>query len=160
MEMRLETIAEKRLIGKRMVMSFANNKTTELWQGFMPRRHEIQGSVGGDLYSLQCYPPLFFTNFSPQAEFEKWATVEVTDFASVPPAMETMTLPAGLYAVFHYQGLGGSAAAATFRYILGTWLPSSDYTLDARPHFEILGAKYKRDDPNSEEDIWIPIRPL
>ncbi|WP_371811654.1 GyrI-like domain-containing protein [Flavobacterium sp. M31R6] len=39
-----------------------------------------------------------------------------------------------------------------------TWIPNSKYDLDHRPHFEILGAKYKKDDPNSEEEIWVPIK--
>jgi AraC family transcriptional regulator len=38
-------------------------------------------------------------------------------------------------------------------------VPASNYDLDDRPHFEILGDKYKNGDPNSEEDIWIPIKP-
>jgi AraC family transcriptional regulator len=37
-------------------------------------------------------------------------------------------------------------------------LPGSDYSLDSRAHFEILGKKYKHDDPNSEEEVWIPIK--
>jgi AraC family transcriptional regulator len=32
------------------------------------------------------------------------------------------------------------------------------YFLDDRPHFEILGDKYKNGDPDSEEEIWIPIK--
>jgi AraC family transcriptional regulator len=71
--------------------------------------------------------------------------------------METFTLESGLYAVFHYQGL--STDSSIFIYIFGTWLPNSEYELDARPHFEILGDKYKNGDPTSEEDIWIPIKP-
>jgi len=38
-------------------------------------------------------------------------------------------------------------------YIFSDWLPKSDYELDEKPHFEILGEKYKNDDPNSEEEI-------
>ena len=71
--------------------------------------------------------------------------------------METFTLIGGLYVVFLYQGIA-SAGAKTFQYILGTWLPNSEYTLDNRPHFEILGEKYKNEDPSSEEEIWIPIK--
>ena len=26
------------------------------------------------------------------------------------------------------------------------------------PHFEILGAQYKNNEPDSEEEIWIPIQ--
>jgi len=157
MEQRIETLAEKKLIGKRMIMSFSNNKTIELWRDFMPRRKEIQNSIGSELYSVQIYKPLFFDNFNPNTEFEKWATIEVSDFDTVPDEMETLILTGGLYAVFFYQG-AASAAAKTFQYILGTWLPNSGYMLDDRPHFEILGEKFKNEDANSEEEIWIPIK--
>jgi AraC family transcriptional regulator len=31
------------------------------------------------------------------------------------------------------------------------------FEVDDRPHFEILGIRYRNNDPNSEEEIWIPI---
>ncbi|NNK11488.1 MAG: GyrI-like domain-containing protein, partial [Flavobacteriaceae bacterium] len=65
--------------------------------------------------------------------------------------------PAGLYAVFDYKGHPGDKSV--FQYIFGKWLPSSDFRLDFRPHFETLGEKFKINDPNSEEEIWIPISP-
>jgi AraC family transcriptional regulator len=64
----------------------------------------------------------------------------------------------GLYAVFLYKG-AASAAAPFYQYIFQTWFPNSEYLLDNRPHFEILGEKYKNNDPASEEEIWIPIKP-
>jgi AraC family transcriptional regulator len=106
---------------------------------------------------MQIYAPSFFNNFSPNTEFEKWAAVEVTNFDTVPDEMATFTLKGGLYAVFLYQG-AASAAANTFQYILGPWMSNSEYTLDNRPHFEILGEKYKNEDPSSEEELWIPIK--
>ncbi|MCB0855813.1 MAG: GyrI-like domain-containing protein, partial [Bacteroidetes bacterium] len=45
-----------------------------------------------------------------------------------------------------------------FQYIFFECLPKSDYLLDNRPHFEVLGEKAKLNDPNSEEEIWVPIR--
>jgi AraC family transcriptional regulator len=99
----------------------------------------------------------YFKNFSPQTMFEKWATAEVSDFNTIPDGMKSFVLAGGLYAVFHYIG-DASAAGPTFQYIFGTWLPASEYELDHRPHFEILGEKYKNGDPKSEEDIWIPIK--
>jgi AraC family transcriptional regulator len=157
MNQRIEVLTEKKLIGKRMTMSFANNKTFELWRNFMPRRKEIKNSTAADLYSMQIYAPNYFENFNAAREFEKWAAIEVTDFETVPTDMETFTLKSGLYAVFLYKG-AASASAETFQYILGTWLPASEYTLDNRPHFEILGEKYKNEDSSSEEEIWIPIK--
>lgn len=158
MDCRIETLAEKKMIGHRRVMSFANNETRQLWQGFMPHRKEIGNAIGTELYSVQVYDAAFsFERFDPIREFEKWAVVEVTDFESVPEGMEALTIPGGLYAVFHHVG-PASAGPRTFQYIFGTWLPGSDYVLDTRPHFEVLGEKYKNEDPASEEDIWIPIR--
>ena len=151
-------LSEKKLIGQCLTMTFVTNKTYELWSQFMPRRKEIQNTIGTDLYSMQIYAPHFFAHFDPRREFEKWATMEVSNFDVVPDQMKTFTLPGGLYAIFLYRGLA-SEATDTFTYILYTWLPASEYELDDRPHFEILGEKYKREDPTSEEEIWIPIKP-
>ena len=123
----------------------------------MPRRKEIQNIVGTDLYSIQVYDPLYFNAFNPHKEFEKWAAIEVNHFNTVPDEMETFVLAGGLYAVFLHKGL--STDNSTFQYIYATWLPHAEYLLDDRPHFEILGAKYKNNDPHSEEEIWIPIKP-
>ena len=77
-------------------------------------------------------------------------------FDSVPDEMESFTLSEGLYAVFDYKG--SSSDNSIFQYIFMTWLPNSAYQVDNRPHFEVLGEKYKNNDPNSEEEIWIPIK--
>ena len=153
-EPRIEILPEKKLIGKRLQMSITDNKTHQLWQSFMPRRGEIQHPVSSDLFAIQVYEPSYFTAFNPNAVFEKWAMLEVSDFGAVPAEMEPFTLLGGLYAVFTLKGHD----TTIFDYIFRTWLPNSDYDLDNRPHFEILGAKYKKDDPNSEEEIWIPIK--
>ncbi len=156
MEPRIETLPEKKLIGKRVTMSLANNKTGELWRSFMPRRREIQNNLTSELFSMQVYNgPLNLGDLNQ--EFEKWAAVEVADFDAIPDGMEAFVLTDGLYAVFHYKG--SSTDTGIFQYIFGTWLSGSSYALDNRPHFEMLGDKYKNADPNSEEDIWIPIKP-
>lgn len=156
MKPRIEVSNEKKLIGKQLAMSFADYKIGELWGSFMPRRKEIINNLTNDLVSLAVYKPTHFEDFKPTNEFERWATVEVADFDNVPAEMNTFILPSGLYAVFDYKGL--NTDNSIFQYIFGTWLPNSDYILDNRPHFEILGNKYKTNDPTSEEEIWIPIK--
>jgi AraC family transcriptional regulator len=159
MEPRIETLAEKKLIGMRIKMSFSNNKTFELRKNFMPRRKEVTNSVTTDLFSIQVYDQNYdFNIFDPEAEFEKWAAIEVSDFNLIPYDMEPFILAGGLYAVFIHKG-AASNGPKTFKYIFGTWLPGSDYILDHRPHFEILGQKYINEDPASEEEVWIPIKP-
>ena len=154
----IQTIPAKTLIGKHITMSFADNKTFQLWNGFMPQRKFIANAVDSThMYSLQVYGKDFYTNFNPLREFEKWAALEVANFDNVPEGMSTFTIPAGQYAVFHYKGSNANGNDV-FSYILGEWLPSSGYQLDDRPHFEVLGPKYKNGDPDSEEEIWIPIK--
>ena len=156
MEPRIETLQEKKLVGKRVMMSLANNTTAELWRSFMPRHGEITNKLTSDFISMSIYRPAHFVEFKPTNEFEKWAAVEVEGFENVPADMDTFILPGGLYAVFDYKGK--SSDSSIFRYIFTTWLPGSQFELDARPHFEILGEKYKNNDPESEEEIWVPVR--
>jgi AraC family transcriptional regulator len=154
---RIETLGEMKLVGLRATMSLTKNTTGELWNGFMRRRNEVKNCVGTDLYSVQLFDENYFKIFNPQTKFEKLAVVEVTNFDNVPPEMYQFTMPAGLYAVFLHKG-AARTGPVTFNYIFSTWLPNSEYHLDNRPHFEVLGEKYKNDDPDSEEEIWIPIR--
>jgi AraC family transcriptional regulator len=151
---RIEILTERKLIGKRLQTSIINNKTHELWRNFIPRRAEILNPISSDLFAVQVYGSTYFESFNPNTIFEKWATLEVTDFENIPAEMESFTLSVGLYAVFVLKG----HSIEIFDYIFRTWIPNSKYNLDHRPHFEILGAKYKKDDPNSEEEIWIPIK--
>jgi AraC family transcriptional regulator len=157
LEPRIEILPEKKFVGKRIKMSFSNNQTHELWKSFMPSRREIKNNIGSDLYSVEVYEPLYFNNFNPEKEFDKWAAVEVTDFEKVPDDMDTLILPRGLYAVFVHKG-AASKGPETYQYIFGTWLPASDFLLDNRPHFAVMGEKYKNDDPDSEEEVWIPVK--
>jgi AraC family transcriptional regulator len=139
-------------------MSYSNNRTKELWRSFMPRKKEIRNQVGSELYSLQIYTSVFdFQNFNQNDTFTKWAAIEVTDFEHIPKEMESYILKGGLYAVFTHTG-SSMDFQRTFQSIFDVWLPNSDYQIDDREHFELLGEKYKNESPDSEEEIWIPIK--
>jgi AraC family transcriptional regulator len=157
MNPRIEQLSEKKIVGLHITMSLIDNKTGELWKNFMQRRKEITNNTSTDFISLQVFSPHHFQHFNPGAPFEKWATTEVTDFDAVPNGMESFILKGGLYAVFEHKNSG--LDNSIFQYIYGSWVPNSEYLLDDRPHFELLGEKYKNADPNSEEEIWIPIKP-
>lgn len=153
---RIEILEDKKLIGYRLKMSMTNNKTSQLWGSFAPKIKDIKNRLTTDKISMQVYDTSYYRDFNPNNEFEKWATVEVADFNDTPKEMETFTLSGGEYAVFDYKG--SSNNSSIFQYIFMTWLPNSEYQLDNRPHFEVLGEKYKNNDPTSEEEIWIPIK--
>ncbi|WP_345740603.1 GyrI-like domain-containing protein [Maribacter luteus] len=153
---RITELQEKKLVGKHLKMSLVNNRTGELWGNFMSNVKEVRNIIGNDKISLQVYPKNYFDSFDPALEFEKWATAEVADFDDVPGQWETLVLQGGMYAVFDHKGTSDNGI---FEYIYATWLPKSDFVLDDRPHFELLGEKYRNNHPDSEEEIWIPIRP-
>jgi len=155
---RIENISEIKLVGKKIKMSFSNIQTPKLWKSFMPKRSQIVNTLNDNLFSVEVYSSsTFFETFEPTTEFEKWATVEVSDFKDIPLEMETLCIPAGEYAVFNYKGYG-SKASNIYRSIIQDWFPKSEYQLDHRPHFAVMGEKYKNEDPTSEEELWFPIK--
>jgi len=137
-------------------MSLQQDRTAELWGSFGPLIKAIPNRLDSFRYSLQEYPPHYFDQFNPTLPFKKWALVAVKNHSSIPETCHGFILPGGLYAVFHLKGND----TQIFQYIYSSWLPSSGYALDHRPHFELLGDKYKNGDPASEEDIYIPVRKI
>ena len=139
-------------------MSLSKDRTSELWRSFMVQRKEIANNLNTLLYSMQIYEPLFnFKSFTPETVFDKLAAVEVKDFSCVPEGMVQYLFNGGLYAVFIHKG-PPSAFEKTFHSIFHVWIPASEYEVDTREHFELLGEKYKNNHPDSEEEIWVPIR--
>lgn len=151
------TIEPKICLGRSLNMSLANNRVGELWRSFMPEIGSIQNRKNKEIISAQVYEPDYFNQFDINRTFEKWAAVEVDNHSSdIGDRFNLFEIPGGLYAVFHYKGL--STDTSIFQYIYGEYLPSSEFELDNRPHFEVLGDRYKNNDPESEEDIYIPIK--
>ena len=107
----------------------------------MPRRNEIEAKDGSGLISMQVYDPSNGLPFAPETLFEKWAVVEMEESEVVPDDMELNQFKGGKYVVFDYQG-PASGAPDLFRFIFFEWLPNSDYQIDDREHFEVLGEGY------------------
>jgi AraC family transcriptional regulator len=152
------TIAPKKLIGYSVAMSLLDNKTFSIFSQLMPRLKEITNPKSADIFCIQMYEADYFTNFTPETLFTKWAAVEVKDFSTIPNGFEKLELTGGKYAVFLYKGTS-EMFPETAQYIYGEWLPNSGFQLDNRPHFEIMGDNYLgHENPESEEEIWIPIK--
>ncbi|MBT8179185.1 MAG: GyrI-like domain-containing protein [Eudoraea sp.] len=153
---RIITSRKIQLVGLKRTMSLSQNQTRELWQSFMPE-WKAAGLPRTEFYSVEVYPEGYFASFDPNKDFDKWAAVlDTADF----PALETwdtLEVPAGLYAVFTYKGKS-TEVHKMYQYIIGTWVPNSEYQLDNRPHMGIMGEKYRNDDPESEEELWVPVK--
>ena len=157
-EPRIEISKETLLIGMKVRMSYGQDNTFKLWSHFSPRIKEIQNKSNQDLYSVQIFDSIsYFKVFNPNAEFIKWAAVKVNCPDNIPEGMSQLVLSEGLYAVFTYVGKP-SEAYMFYEYIFNSWLPSSHYKLDSRPHFALMGKEYKGEEPDSKEEFWIPIK--
>lgn len=155
MEPIIKIFPQKTLIGKKLKMSLADNRTGELWKGFSMDLKAFNLRENIFKYSVQVYDnPLYFKAFNPNNTFTKWAGIESNLLDFLPEGMESFTIPEGKYAVFLHKGMG----IEIFNYIFNEWIPSSQYELDQRPHFEILGEKYIQGSAESEEEIWVPIK--
>lgn len=154
----LVKIKTKKLIGIKVTTSLADDKTSLLWKRFMQSRDAIKNNINEDLFSVQLYGKQFIRGeFDSQSVFEKWAAMEVYDFTIIPKGLQQLEIAAGLYAVFTHKGTA-KEFAETSKTIFAEWLPSSGYSLDDRPHFEVLGEEYKGpENPESREKIYIPI---
>jgi len=158
MQVRFETLTSKTLIGQQQTMSLIKDTTGELFRSFMPRRKEIKQTKDQWVYDLRIYPANYFSPFSPATSFIKWALVEVEKEEQLPIGMETFLLNGGKYAVFTPESRINNPNI--FQYIFGEWLPNSNFVLDDRPHFERLNPKGKRNNPDADEEFWIPIKPI
>ena len=83
------------------------------------------------------------------------AAVAVSNPGRIPPGMESLTVPAGTYAVFRYPFSG---LARGFGEIFGKLLPSSGYIQAPGPFFERYDEAFDPDRPSSEVEILIPVR--
>lgn len=157
LEPKIVTLKAKKLIGHSIEMCLMDNKTLELFSGFMPKKRTIKNVLSDAVFEVMIYNKDHFKSFSPKNTFTKWASVEVSHFETTPTTMKPLKIKAGLYLQFKYIGLP-QGFGELMRYILTDWLPKSKYQLDNRPHFNVLGKKYVKKAPDSEEDVFIPVK--
>lgn len=152
MKPRIVNLQEKKIVGlKSKMLQHQYGNIVALWKQFMPRKKEILNTLNSELIALQNYSD--FGNF--EKPFDIWACVEVTDLNVIPEGMLFNTIPKGEYAVFPHKGMD---ASAIYQKIMTEWLPKSGYQIDNRPHFQVMGEKYKQGSPDSEEDFYVPVK--
>lgn len=153
----IQQFPSKTFMGISIKMSLTDNLTSELWRSAISLKPAVDQLENNNAYSIECYPEDYFNTFTPEKKFEKWAAFLPKKDSPIMNPFVRITIPKGRYAVFHFKGSSANAFAL-FSYIFNTWLPTSGYKLDHRPHFAVMGEKYKNNDASSEEEIWIPIK--
>lgn len=153
-EPQILNLPPKTLVGLRMISTLAVDQTPTLWRTFMPRHREIQATAP-ERYAVRVFPEGFFERLDPERPFEIWAGIESS--GPQPEGMEALTLSGGLYAAFTYQGLP-QEYPPVFQYLLQVWMPKNGLAYDYRPHVAVMGDRYVNSSPDSEEEMWIPVR--
>ncbi len=151
------TVKKFHLVGMKTSLTFYNNSPVALWQQFMPRKKEIQNIYKDELFSVQTYPTSYFESFNPESAFTILASTRVKfESLKVPDGMEHFIIQEGLYAKFTLTGMN---IQALMNSIITEWLPKSGFQIANRPHFQLMDKRYKHNQDDSEEDVYIPITP-
>lgn len=90
--------------------------------------------------------------------FEYYAAVEVTQSEEISLKMNAITLPAGRYAVFTYQGKSKDTIQPVMDYIYKEWFPQSSCQLNENIKIDFVRYGEKTNDKGQNQiEVWIPI---
>ena len=128
---------------------FSTEETSGLWRNF--RALMAEKGIKSDFYSVQIHE-----QNAPGKIIERWAAVKEGE--GLPSGLQSLEIPAGLYAVFLYKG-GAGGFVEFYQDQCSRAIPDLGLMLDERPHFQLLGDKFNPFSDDSEEEIWIPVKP-
>jgi catechol 2,3-dioxygenase-like lactoylglutathione lyase family enzyme len=107
------------------------------------------------MVGISIYPD----HFSGFENYEFIAGYQVSSVDHVPEGMTVRTFPARQYAVVTHKGTINSLADS-YGYFHSKWLPASGYEYASHYDIQIYSSRFLgADDPDSELDVYIPIRP-
>lgn len=75
--------------------------------------------------------------------------------ADVPEGLDSLAVPAGMWAVFESSGRFPEALQYLWRDVFTQWFPSNPYR--SRPGPEILRARVAPGGAEAEAELWIPV---
>lgn len=152
MLIRFETLQALRLSGHAVQNPvFSTEETSILWRSFRAKLKELHFPEGEELFSVQLHE-----KNNPGRILQRWAAAPAELLSG---EMDSLEMPGGLYAVFLYRG--GMAGFESF--LISAFektIPSFDLLIDHRPHFQLLGKGFNPFSEESEEEVWIPVKPL
>jgi len=130
-------------------------KIIKLFSSFSKRSNEIHNTVNHRTLGINIYPK----DYSGFEKYEFLAGYQVSDTEKVPEGMTVQTFPAYQYAVITHKGSIKYLFDA-YGYFHSKWLPTSGYEYADSFDVQVYDSRFLGPDhPESEMDIYIPIRP-
>lgn len=147
--------------GMRGKTTLRDNTLPDLWQRFNTVAHMVPNPAPGARgigVCESCTTGNTLYGMSDDIPFTEVAGIEVTSLNDLPAPFVGKQVKGGRYAVFTHKG-SITRLPQTFEYIWGTWFLVTSEELDSREDFELYdGRFYGLDNPDSEMDIYIPIK--
>ena len=156
METRIINLPAMRVIGMAYVGKNENKEIGSLWDVFLPRLREVQGTIHAGANLGVC------GDAREDGSFRYVAGCQVDADAPVPDGMVAFDVPAATYVVVTQRGPlddeeHGLGAVNT--YVYREWLPQSGYQRAATPDLEWYGERFHYGQEDSEMDVYTPIVP-
>ena len=138
------------IVGKLYRGKNENKEIPQLWQSYGPQMHQIKNVKNQHI----CYGVM--DNFDQESkEFDYVAAQEVSQVEDPPEGLVSWEIPECTYAVFTCTL---PTISETFDYIYHKWLPASGYEHSPSLEFELYDERFHPEKPQSELDIYIPIK--
>ncbi len=141
-----------KVVGMKVVTGDNPEEITKLWNKFIARMPELESVAVPDCSLGIC-------RTLKNGKIEYLAARVVKDDSLVPDGMVFRELPEQLVAVFTHTG-SLEDLVNTYDYIYNKWLFENEYEIIEAAEMEWYDKRFKYDDPNSQMDIHIPLKPL
>lgn len=131
---------------------------SRLWKKLYKEKNNINNRICSDfLIGINDYSNTYNFEVGHPA-FDYYAAVEVTQSEEVSSKLNVITIPAGKYAVFTYQGKSKDTIQPVLDYIYKEWFPQSSCQLNENVKIDFVryGEKINEKGQNQIE-VWIPI---
>lgn len=165
MQPKIITIDTKQIVGlsTRFISIMSQEKNNhivipKLWDTFFNQISSVKNRANSSLIGVCSYiSDPSKKNHPDECFYLAGAEVSNIESEATPTEMESLTVPAGRYAVFTHKG-PLSKLDHTMNYIFGSWLPKSKEELRDAPDLEIYGDRFNPNSEDSEFEILIPIQ--
>lgn len=130
-------------------------KIGPLFSDFAARSKEVSNRINNNFVGISIYPE----NFTGFEKIEYLVGFQVSEHAGIPEGMISRVFPARQYAVATHKG-STKKVFDTYGYFHSKWLPSAGYQYDGQYDIQIYDSRFLgTDHPDSELDIYFPVRP-
>ena len=123
------------------------------WMEFNERRAELNSVVN----PKTSYGIILPKRVGQEDGMIYMSCVEVSDASHPPVGMKSLSIPAGNYAVFTYQG-HISGVGEIMDEIYETWIPANEEKLRPAAHLEIYDERFDPTSVSSIVEIWVAVK--